>query len=127
MIPQVLEVLGKLAVPVRNIGSVEKVVVGDILDGLGQESFLGLKTEIDPGLTHYLAWFFSLDEAPLPVWYLTQRSGPVVHGFESESGLMATIWIGKNEAIRPDKPFRGKQTLKQQRFSLVHYRCNGLR
>ena len=45
MIPQVLEVLGKLTVPVRNIGSVEKVVVADILDGLGQESLLGLETK----------------------------------------------------------------------------------
>ena len=58
MIPQVLEVLGKLAVPVRNIGSVEKVVVADILDRLGQEPLLGLETKIDPGLAHYLAGFF---------------------------------------------------------------------
>jgi hypothetical protein len=35
MIPQVLEVLGKLAVPVGNVGSVEKVIVADVLDGLG--------------------------------------------------------------------------------------------
>ena len=30
MMPQVLEVLGKLTVPVRNIGSIEKVFVADI-------------------------------------------------------------------------------------------------
>jgi hypothetical protein len=35
MIPQVLQVLGKLTVPVRNVRSVEKMVVADILDGLG--------------------------------------------------------------------------------------------
>src|SRR6266545_6609477 len=58
MAPQVLEVLGKLTVPVGNVGSIKKVVVADILDGLGQESLLGLETEVDPGLTHYLAWFF---------------------------------------------------------------------
>src|SRR5262245_59605844 len=58
MIPQVLEVLGKLAVPVRNIGGVEKVVVADVLDGLRQESFFGLETEINRGLTHHLAGFF---------------------------------------------------------------------
>src|SRR5262245_2173623 len=58
MIPQILEVLGKLAVPVRNIGSIEKMVIADILDGLGQESLLGLETKIDRGLTHDLAGFF---------------------------------------------------------------------
>jgi hypothetical protein len=58
MIPQVFEIFGELAVPVRNIGSVEKVVVADILDGLRQESLLGLETEVDPGLTHDLAGFF---------------------------------------------------------------------
>src|SRR5215510_2309388 len=57
MIPQVLEVLGKLAVPVRNIGGVEKVIVADMLDGLGQESLLGLETKINRRLTYHLAGF----------------------------------------------------------------------
>src|SRR5262245_64174279 len=47
MIPQVLEVFGKLTVPVGNIGGVEKVVVADILDGLRQESLVGFETKID--------------------------------------------------------------------------------
>jgi hypothetical protein len=47
MIPQVLEVLGKLTFPVRNIRSVEKVVVADIFDGLRQQSLLCLQTKID--------------------------------------------------------------------------------
>jgi hypothetical protein len=58
MIPQILEVLGKLTVPVRNIGSVEKVIVANILNGLGQESLLGLKTKVDPRLTHHVAGVF---------------------------------------------------------------------
>jgi hypothetical protein len=41
MIPQGLEVLGKLTVPVGNVGSVEKVIVADILDGPGRESVAG--------------------------------------------------------------------------------------
>src|SRR5215510_5666468 len=57
MIPYVLEVFGKLAVPVRNIGSVEKVVVADILNSLGQESLLGFETKIDRRLAHHLAGF----------------------------------------------------------------------
>jgi len=41
MIPQVIETLmGKLAVPVGNVGGVEKMVVADVLNGLGQEPLL---------------------------------------------------------------------------------------
>ena len=58
MIPQVLEVFGKLTVPVGNVGSVEEVIVADIVDGLGQESFLGFETEVDRRLAHDLAGFF---------------------------------------------------------------------
>ena len=43
MIPQVLEVFGKLTVPVGNVGSVQDVIVADILDRLGQELFLSLE------------------------------------------------------------------------------------
>src|SRR5204862_3997517 len=58
MLPQVFEIIGKLAIPVRDVRGVEKMVVADVVDRLRQQPLLGLEAEINLRLAHGGAGFF---------------------------------------------------------------------
>ncbi len=58
MIAELLQVLRKLAIPVRNVRSVDEMIGADVFDRMRELRFTRLDAEVDLRFSHQLAGFF---------------------------------------------------------------------